>query len=155
MFFQFKIKKIIIMLPEILKIENRIPNQYEPIRNCRFRVEFSEDFKMEDWLVDSLTLPKFIKKSDGYFNHCKIFMSFINLIGPSSSQKFFHNFILDRKNSFGCKIFLLDPTGIDISLWELKIDSVDSVDFGKLDYNDHSINKIEIMLNVEEAILVY
>lgn len=143
------------MLPEILKIENKIPNQYEPIRNCRFEFKLPKEFGIENWLIQSVSLPKFSKDENGNFIEYKMLVTFINLIGPSAAQKIFHNFIVENKNNFDCELSLLDPTGIEVSLWEIKINDVISIDFGQLDYDNDSINIIEMILNVEKAILKY
>lgn len=133
----------------------KTPFQYEVIRNNRFRFEFPEEFDIQSWLIQSVSLPKFTKDEKGNFVEFKIKIIFINPIGPGADQKLIQNFIYDKKNNFDCKIFFCDPTGVDVGLWEIGINNVDSIDFGTLDYGDGSINNIEMILNVEKAILRY
>lgn len=133
----------------------KIPFQYEVKRTNRWRFDFPIEFDIESWLIQSVSLPKFTKDEKGNFTEFKMSLTFINPIGPSSDTKIYQNFITKNKKDFECKLFLLDPTGEKVSLWDLKINDLISIDFGQLDYGDDSINIIEIILNVEKAILRY
>jgi len=134
----------------------RVPPESEPKRNCRFYVEFPEEFNIESFVVRSATKPKL---KNGEWQDIEI--TFMDLVGPPSTAHRIMNLvnvciIRKSKQSFVEKFLCipllkiemksLDPTGVEIEKWIVDIGKIISVDFGNFDYGSDDIQKIKIVL---------
>lgn len=133
----------------------KLPISIDPKRKNRFVVEFPKELGIESWTVQKCNLPEL---KDGKWQNIKIsFIDPIGLVSPVNGL----NKIMDMKKSFfsnkpifNIKIKILDPTGAIIDNWLVSIKSVESVNFGYLDYSHDNLVTPSLTVRVKECSLV-
>jgi len=116
---------------EILQIPN---HNYEPQMSNRFIIEFPENFESLSYSVHSFN-------RGGKFGGTWDFMSitFNNIIHPSTTILI--NDLLNQDN-FNLKLKVLDPTGLVVETWLIRVESQTlSVSYGTVSYDDNGIIK--------------
>lgn len=130
------------------------PVPYEPKLTNRFLVTFPETFDLPQWAVFSITKPKI--KNDKWQN---ITVVFTDPIGPSTSQRLFHNVSCmgDAKLvlPFVFSIESLDPTGIVVEKWTITVEKIVLVDFGDLSYAKNELQKPRLIFKPFNCVLNY
>jgi len=116
---------------------------YEPKVCDRFLVEFPEEFQFVQWSVRTINKPKF---TNGEWENIKL--EFTDPIGPSTSQSLYRvvEYLIKKKNlgddsMFDIKNKSLDPVGVVIDEWIIKIKEILTINFGDLDYQNNDILK--------------
>ncbi len=120
----------------------------------RFTVEFPEDFGVKIWSVTSSDKPRF---SDGEWENIKV--TFHDFIEPSTSQALFRvvKFLKTNKDvvKFEFKINSLDPTGVVVEQWVIRVKNVLTINFGELDYKNDSFQELTLILKPLDCILEF
>lgn len=126
-------------------------------KNNNFLIEFPDVFDIRPWTVQTANKPKF---TNNKWEEIKI--SFIDLIGPSTSQSLVKmvDFLIDKekqKNNylFEIKIKTLDPTYKCIEEWVILVDKVLTINFGDLNYGDDSMQEPYIVIKPLKCVLNY
>ncbi len=124
--------------------------KYELKRDNRFKVEFPVEFNIDGWQVQYCSKPKLVESiwED-------IVIEFIDPIGPSTSQALFHNVHKTNINKFTLFLYGLDPVGVEVEKWEIRVSRVKSIDFGQYSYENDTISKPKMILAVKDCILNY
>lgn len=139
---------------------------YEPKRTHRFIVTLPEELNIPVFVIQQINKPKFV---NGKWEDIDI--EFIDLVGPSISQKLFsltnpkgYEIQVDKRTWFdkllGKPIFefyieALDPTGVSIERWTIKVDKIVSIDFGKYNYELDDLAKCRLVVKPKNCILNY
>jgi hypothetical protein len=130
-------------LSRAIKDKNNKFIYYEPKYCNKYLVEFPEEFQFVRWCVTNINKPKF---TNGEWENIKL--EFTDPIGPSTSQSLYRvvEYLIKKKNSgdnsmFDIKIQSLDPTGVVIDEWIIKIKEILTINFGDLDYQNNDILK--------------
>lgn len=146
----------------------------EPKMNNRFIVEFPDEFEIEPYLIQTITRPSLNinPQNISYTNFCpsnyewkNIEMTLIDTIGPSTSQGVMNLIIHCKKQKlvflqdemeeninskkkilFQFKLKSLDPVGETIETWNIDVEELISVDFGKCDYGNKDMQTIKVVL---------
>ncbi len=157
---------------------SQIPVQYEPLRKNRFVFEFDNGSIIDHWVVRSGGRPKLtINEVEIPYMNTSTFvagrylwepidLTFIDPIGPSSSQKIMEWIRLCTESVTGRMGYAagymknivlkgLDPTGIEVQKWLLENAWVQSFDGGDLSYEDDGLMDLTITLRYFRAILSY
>lgn len=137
---------------------NFIPIDYEPKKDCRFKIILPENYEIEEWICKSIELPSYSFLNNSW-NPIKI--TFMDLIGPSTSQKL-GRILDDYKKSEKIieektiTIVILDPVGAEISEWLIKFDKIIEIGFGNsFDYSSDDIMKPYMVIQPSDCILKY
>lgn len=146
-----------------------VPLTNEPKLVNRFYLEFPSELSIESYLVQTTTRPKInIEKTPiPYFNTesyvaarykwDEITIQFIDLIGPSTSQKLMEWVRLHAESLTGrmgysagykknLSLTTADPTGIAVEKWTLYETQIVSADFDKFDYAGAELVKPTIIV---------
>jgi hypothetical protein len=120
----------------------------------RFAVEFPEKFNIKLWSVTSSDKPRFT--NDEWEN---IKITFNDFIEPSTSQALFRvvNFLKTNKDvvKFEFKINSLDPTGVVVEQWLVRVKNVLTINFGELDYKKDSFQELTLIVKPLDCILEF
>ena len=120
----------------------------------RFAVEFPEEFGIKLWSVTSSDKPRF---SNGEWENIKV--TFHDFIEPSTSQALFRvvNFLKTNKDvvKFEFKINSLDPTGVVVEQWVIRVKNVLTINFGELDYKNDSFQELTLILKPLDCVLEF
>jgi len=127
--------------------------QYEPKMTNRFIVRLPEEMNIPQWVISSLTGPKYLLDHlSGRWDD--IILEINDPIAPSSSQTVFDNFIRKENiESFDFWIDFLDPIGDVVEQWFIKEASISQIDFGYYDYENNNRKKIKLTIKVKDCIL--
>jgi hypothetical protein len=146
-----------------------VPLTNEPKLVNRFFLEFPKELSIESYLVQTTTRPKINieKTAIPYFNTesyvaarykwDEITIQFIDLIGPSTSQKLMEWVRLHSESLTGrmgyangykkdLSLTTADPTGISVEKWVLYETQIVSANFDKFDYSGSELVKPEIVI---------
>jgi hypothetical protein len=126
-------------------------NTYEPKKINFFRVEFPEKFGIDDFMVRHVDRPKW---NNGKWETIEI--ELIDYIGPSTSQKVFHNIInrYDDDLKFEFNIVALDPLNIPVEKWNIVADKF-RIDFGEFKTKVVDSCTIKIFVEPLSCVLKY
>jgi len=127
--------------------------QLEPQIINRFLIEFPEEFNIKSWHVLRVNKPKF---TDGKWENIKFI--FNEPIGSSASIGLISiiNYLNINKNKnlkFEIKLQSLDPVGLVIEEWIIKVKNVLTIDFGELDYEDNGFQYPNLVVEPLDCIL--
>lgn len=138
------------------------PVQYEFKLTNRFEVQFPQELDMGTWTVQSTGRPNLNveKVKVGYMNGYNyttskyewepITIKFIDLIGPSTSQKLMEWARLHAESFTGrmgyaagykktLTLTILDPTGVAIEKWTLYNCQIEKVEFPEMSYDEGNV----------------
>lgn len=119
---------------------------YEPKKTNRWLVKFPEEFEIPEYTLKSITKPKYI---NGKWDDIRItFNAIANKQLEIGLKKMIYTQGKTNINwTFKFTIEDLDPTGVVIGKWEIKVDEVVSIDFGgELTYHDDKIQEIVLIV---------
>jgi hypothetical protein len=152
-------------MAENIQMLRGIPMQYEPKRPNRFIAVFDEELGIEIWSVQKFKRPqlkinpveiKYMNTSNwvaGNYTWQPIEITFLDLIGPSTSQKLMewvrlHVESISGKEGYAAgykkTIVLkqLDPTGVPIDKWTLEDCMITDFSAGE---NDHESDAVQTL----------
>ena len=132
-------------------------SQYEPKRQNRFIVEFPKEFGIQEWIVNTASKPKYKIGALGLNNRWEdMEVTFKDPIGPSSSKVLFNliKFVEELEKViptglplFTYKLISLDPTGVEVEVWEIGVQDIVSIEFGQdLDYASEEMQTPKIII---------
>lgn len=153
-----------------------IPFEYEPKRVNRFFAEFDDALGIEVWKVQKFKRPSmkinsvqidFMNERNyvaGRYNWDEMTVTFLDPIGPSSSQQLMEWVRLHAesltgrmgyKAGYAKNILLkaLDPTGIEVEKWFLEQCMITGINFGDNDYGSDELTNIELTIQPWRCIL--
>jgi hypothetical protein len=153
-----------------------IPFEYEPKRVNRFFAEFDDTLGIEVWKVQKFKRPSmkinsvqidFMNERNyvaGRYNWDEMTVTFLDPIGPSSSQQLMEWVRLHAesltgrmgyKAGYAKNILLkaLDPTGIEVEKWFLEQCMITGINFGDNDYGSDELTNIELTIQPWRCIL--
>jgi len=153
-----------------------IPFEYEPKRNNRFFAEFADELGIEVWKVQKFKRPSMKINSvqidymnernyvAGRYNWEEMTVSFLDPIGPSSSQQLMEWVRLHAESLTGrmgyaagykknILLKALDPTGIEVEKWFLEQCMITGISFGENDYGSDELTNIELTIQPWRCIL--
>lgn len=128
------------------------PLPHEPCRANRFVVTFPENFNVIGYTITAIDTPSYSFEENRWYD---IEVRFVDLIYPSTSQTLFN--LLQRENTpFNMWIELLDPVGAVIQQWEINVEKIVKINFGKgLSYSDEGLCEPSIILRPQSCRLNY
>lgn len=152
-----------------------IPFDYEPKRENRFYLEFPSELGIVSFQIQECKRPSMKINSTpipwmnttyyvaGKYNWEEMDITFIDLIGPSTSQvvmewvRLHYESISGRggyASGYQKSLILkqLDPTGIEIDKWTLENCMITSVDMGKNSYDSDDWQKVTITIQPQRCI---
>jgi len=153
-----------------------IPFEYEPKRNNRFFAEFADELGIEVWKVQKFKRPSMKINSvaidymnernyvAGRYNWEELTISFLDPIGPSTSQQLMEWVRLHAESLTGrmgyaagykknILLKALDPTGIEVEKWFLEQCMITSIAFGENDYGSDELTNIELSIQPWRCVL--
>lgn len=153
-----------------------VPIEQEPKKNNRFVVEFPTELGIESYLVKTSGMPSLTINSVAmpYMNTEQyvagratwgtISISFIDVIGPSTTQKVMEwvrlhfeaatgrmGYAVGYKKNLVLK--MLDPTGVEVEKWTLIGCQITSVNFSEGSYDNDDVRDVTIELQPDRCIL--
>jgi len=135
-------------MKETVKKNQESIKQLEPKRQSLFVVEFSKEFNISSYLVESVSKPQW-----SYGNWETMDVTFFDPIGESSSKLLLD--IIQRltereedKPLFTFRINLLDPTYEVVETWVIEVDTIDYVSFGDLLKADRGVDISKTMMTI-------
>ena len=157
---------------------NKMPLQFEPLRENRWVLRFPSDMGISEWMVSSTNRPKITISSKeipffntstwvaGRYTWSDLNVTFKDPIAPSASQALMEWIRLIAESVSGrmgyavgykrdIELLMCDPTGVCVQKWILKNAWIKESDFGKLDYNSDEITNITATIVMDYAILAY
>lgn len=153
-----------------------VPIEQEPKRKNRFVLEFPTELGIESFLVQTSGKPKLsINEVEiEYMNSSNwvagravwdaIDVSFIDVIGPSTTQKIMEWIRLHFEPSTGrmgyavgykknLVLKALDPVGVEVEKWTLVGCMVTNADFDDYDYSADDISTVNITIRPDRCLL--
>lgn len=154
------------------------PYEYEPKRSNRFELIFGDDEFIEPWVVQTVGAPSLTINSvpieymntktyvAGKFEWGEVSITFLDHIGPSTSQKIMEWVRLSSESLTGRQgyafgylkdLYLnrLDPTGVAVERWKYHKCLVKSANFGDSDYGNDELVKPSITVQPQFCQLLY
>ena len=122
--------------------------ELEPKKDNRFEIILPEKFGIPSYMVQSAEKPKI---RNGNWENIKI--GFLDVIEPSSPQLLMN--MLKSNEIFSFIFHHLDPIGVPVEEWEIKVRKIVGVDFGNVDYGCDKINIVTMELGIIECKLNY
>jgi hypothetical protein len=123
----------------------------EPKRQNLFMVNFPKEFNIESWLVTKIFRPKFIDNK-----WANIEIVFKDPVAPSSTKPLFNLIKFTEKFKsytapqqlplFLFEITMLDPTGVVVEKWQIAVEEIVMIDFGKCDYGSDEIQEPKMII---------
>lgn len=155
-----------------------IPVDYEPLRENRFFVEFSDDLGIEVWKVQEVKRPTltinsveipFINETNyvaGKYKWSEMEIKFLDTIGPSTSVQLMEWVRLHAESLTGrmgyaasykknLLIKSLDPTGLEVQRWFIEQAMITNVDFGNNSMESDAVQNITVTIQPYRCILNY
>lgn len=108
-----------------------MPETYEPKKTNRWVVDFPEDFKIESWVVRNITPLRYdsvVRKWDD------LIITLFDPIVKSTSKSLMDLIGRGDYHHFKLGLRMLDPTGSDVEVYEMKGCKIKTFDFGETDY---------------------
>lgn len=153
-----------------------IPFEYEPKRINRFVAEFADELGIEVWKIQKFKQPSlkinsvpimFMNEQNyvaGRYTWDELSLSFIDIIGPSTSQQLMEWVRLHAESLTGRmgyaagykkNIILksLDPTGVPIQKWFIEQCMITGIDFGEHSYEDDGLAMVTMTIQPWRCIL--
>jgi hypothetical protein len=153
-----------------------VPVEQEPKRKNRFTLEFPTELGIESVLVQTSGKPKVsinsvainymntVRYVAGIYKFETIDIEFIDVIGPSTSQKIWEWLSLHIEPATGKMGYAVgykknlvlkgvDPLGVDIEKWNLLGCFITSADFESYDYASDDIMKCKITIQPDVCLL--
>jgi hypothetical protein len=153
-----------------------VPVDQEPKRKNRFVLEFPTELGIESYLVQTAKKPSAtINKVEIPYMNTKSYVagqywweeinvSFIDVIGPSTSQKLMEWIRLHFEQTTGKMGYAvaykknlilkaLDPVGVEVEKWTLIGTQITKVDFEDFDYGSDDLAKVNMTLQPDRCIL--
>lgn len=153
-----------------------VPIEQEPKRKNRFVLEFPTELGIESFLVQTSGKPKLsINEVEiEYMNSSNfvagravwdaIDVSFIDVIGPSTTQKIMEWVRLHFEPSTGrmgyavgykknLVLKALDPVGVEVEKWTLVGCMITNADFDDYDYSADDISTVNITIRPDRCLL--
>jgi len=153
-----------------------VPVEQEPKRKNRFVLEFPTELGIESYLVQTSGKPKldinateipYMNTSTwvaGRYKWNTIDISFIDVIGPSTTQKAMEWVRLEAESATGrmgyaigykknLVLKALDPVGVEVEKWTLIGCTIINVDFGDYDYNADDLSTVKITIQPDRCLL--
>ena len=157
---------------------NRMPLEYEPLRNNRFLLRFPSDLGIQEMWVASTSRPtismqeteiQFLNTSTwvvGRYVWEQLTVTLRDPIGPSASQAIMEWVRLHSESATGRQGYalaykrdlilqMLDPTGTAVSQWIIKNAMIVSASGGDLSYDDDALSTWTITVRPDYCILSY
>lgn len=157
---------------------NRMPLEYEPLRNNRFLLRFPSDLGIQEMWVASTSRPtismqeteiQFLNTSTwvvGRYVWEQLTVTLRDPIGPSASQAIMEWVRLHSESVTGRQGYalaykrdlvlqMLDPTGTAVSQWIIKNAMIVSASGGDLSYDDDALSTWTITVRPDYCILSY
>lgn len=157
---------------------NRMPLEYEPLRNNRFLLRFPSDLGIQEMWVASTSRPtitmeeteiQFLNTSTwvvGRYVWEQLTVTLRDPIGPSASQAIMEWVRLHSESVTGRQGYalaykrdlvlqMLDPTGTAVSQWIIKNAMIVSASGGDLSYDDSELSTWTITVRPDYCILSY
>jgi len=154
-----------------------VPIEQEPKKKHRFELQFPTELGIESYLVQTSGKPKidignveipYMNTStfvSGRYKWGTIDIKFLDVIGPSSSQKVMEWVRLHAESTTGrmgyavgykknLDLFALDPTGIAIERWQLLGCQIVTASFDDYDYGSDELTYASITIQPDRCILV-
>lgn len=113
---------------------------FKPTHINWFIVKLPEDINIPEYQITSIKLPNY--KLGSWEDTEITFHDLINHDGTTTSKNIYNNIL--RKKDFKIEVLLLDNTGYVLQTYEIEIDSVSSIDFDTLDYNNDEYIKPKV-----------
>ena len=153
-----------------------VPVEQEPKRKNRFTLEFPTELGIESYLVQTSGKPSMKINSveipymntstwvAGRYIWNTLDVEFIDVIGPSTTQKVMEWIRLEAESSTGrmgyaigykknLVLKALDPTGVEVEKWTLIGCMITDVDFDTFDYSTDDVIKVKITIQPDRCLL--
>jgi len=153
-----------------------VPVEQEPKRKNRFVLEFPTELGIESYLVQTSGKPSleitpvevpYMNTStwvSGRYKWGTLDVEFIDVIGPSTTQKIMEWIRLHAENATGrmgyaigykknLVLKALDPTGVEVEKWTLIGCLITSASFDDYDYSADDIAKVKITIQPDRCLL--
>ena len=122
---------------------------FEPMRQNRFIVEFSEELNIVPYVVKSINGLRYV---DGQWQNIEI--EFYSEVENDLNRTLFN--LIDSADlvnniSINFKIGQLDPTGILVDSWHIR-GYITSVDWGRLDYGSNELSSVKVVITPQSVI---
>ena len=153
-----------------------VPVEQEPKRKNRFVLEFPGELGIHSYLVQTSGKPKMTINSTeiqymntstwvaGRYKWETMDISFIDVIGPSTTQKVMEWVRLHAETSTGrmgyaigykktLVLKALDPTGVEVEKWTLHGCMITSASFDDYDYSADDVSKVQITIQPDKCVL--
>jgi hypothetical protein len=130
---------------------------YEPKRENRYVVSFSEPFKISEYVTHTTKRPSFTKTKNNTIVWDDMVFSMHDPIYPSTSDAIMHGMIeLRKRDSYQMSIEItgLDPVGNPIEKWKVT-GEIARVDFGILDWKSDEPLVIKMYFDVQSVQLLF
>jgi hypothetical protein len=153
-----------------------VPVEQEPKRKNRFVLEFPTELGIESYLVQTSGKPSIeINSTEIPFMNTSTFVSgrykwgtmdvsFIDVIGPSTTQKIMEWVRLHAESATGrmgyaigykknLVLKALDPTGVEVEKWTLIGCIITSAAFDDYDYSADDLSTVKITIQPDRCLL--
>ena len=153
-----------------------VPVEQEPKRKNRFVLEFPTDLGIESYLVQTSGKPSIEINSTeiqymntstwvaGRYKWSTIEISFIDVIGPSTTQKVMEWVRLHAESATGrmgyaigykknLVLKALDPVGVEVEKWTLIGCTITNASFDDYDYGADDIAAVKVTLQPDRCLL--
>ena len=157
---------------------NKVPLNYEPLRQNRFILRFPSDLGIMEWWVASAARPHMTQSAVeipffntstyvvGRYKWESITVQLHDPQGPSASQAVMEWVRLHSESVTGrqgyaagykrdLELEMSDPTGVCVSKWILKNCMITSFDGGQLNYGQDALADITLGIQMDYCILAY
>ncbi|MFA5068069.1 MAG: hypothetical protein WC466_08575 [Candidatus Izemoplasmatales bacterium] len=153
-----------------------VPVEQEPKRKNRFVLEFPTELGIASFLVQTSGKPSMEINSTeipymntstwvaGRFKWSTIDIEFIDVIGPSTTQKIMEWVRLHAESATGRMGYAigykknivmkaLDPTGVEVEKWTLIGCTITNAAFDDNDYSSDDITKVKVTIQPDRCLL--
>jgi len=153
-----------------------VPVEQEPKRKNRFVLEFPTELGIESYLVQTSGKPSIEINSTeiqymntstwvaGRYKWNTIEISFIDVIGPSTTQKVMEWVRLHAESATGrmgyaigykknLTLLALDPTGVQVEKWQLIGCTITNASFDDYDYSADDVSTVKVTIQPDRCLL--
>ena len=153
-----------------------VPVEQEPLRKNRFALEFPSELGIDSFMVQTSGKPKIEINSveipymntstfvAGRYKWAAIDIEFIDVIGPSTTQKIMEWIRLHAESATGrmgyaigykknLVLKALDPSGVEVQKWTLVGSFITNGEFDDFDYSADDISKVKITIQPDRCLL--